>query len=302
MFGERSAVVFDARCYRLKNLSTVSLTTTQGRKDFVMRHGGKQRAELEEADMGEADLLYRDGFYYLAITVKKDAPPPSDRSGGVLGVDLGIVELASDSEGNSYSGEQVKSVRRKLKEHRRYREIARSDFLELQKCGTNSAVKLRSNLHAKKRLRKIARKQSRFSRDTNHVISKRIVQTAYDSMKAIALENLTNIRERTVNLGRNMRWLLGNWAFYQLRAYITYKANQVGIDVVGVNPRNTSRTCSSCLFCDKANRKSQSHFECLSCGFQANADYNASCNIARLGLETRANQSVRLMSSASALA
>jgi len=281
VFGERSAVVYDARCYRLKNLSTVSLTTTQGRKEFVMRHGGKQRAELEGADTGEADLLYRDGSYYLAITIKKPEPPPADMSGGVLGVDLGIVEIATDSESNSYSGEQVKSVRRKLKEHRR----------ALQTCGTNSA---------KKRLRKIARKQSRFVRDSNHVISKRIVQTACDSLKAIALENLTNIRERTVNLGRNMRWLLGNWSFYQLKTYITYKAKQVGIDVIGVNPRNTSRTCSSCLFCDKANRKSQSHFLCLSCGFQANADYNASANIARLGLETRAILSVSLTSSAAA--
>ncbi len=287
VFGERSAVVFDARCYRLKNLSSVLLTTTQGRKEFVMRHGGKQRAELDGAETGEADLLYRDGSYYLAITIKKSEPPPSDMSGGVLGVDLGIVELATDSEGNSYSGEQVKSVRRKLKEHRR----------ALQKRGTNSA---------KKRLRKISRKQSRFVRDINHCISKRIVQTACDSLKAIALENLTNIRERTVDLGGNMHWLLGNWSFYQLRAYITYKAKQVGIDVVEVNPRNTSRTCSACGFCDKANRKSQSHFECLSCGFPANADYNASCNIARIGWETRAKQvfapqttaSVSLMSSA----
>ncbi len=289
IFGERSAVVFDARCYRLKNLSSVSLTTTRGRKDFVMRHGGKQRAELEGADMGEADLLYRDGSYYLAITIKKPEPPRADMSGGVLGVDLGIVEVASDSEGNSYSGEQIKSVRRRLREHRR----------NLQRRGTNSA---------KKRLREIARKQSRFVRDTNHVISKQIVQTAYDSLKAIALEFLTGIREWTVHLGRNMRWLLGNWSFYQLRQYITYKARQVGIEVIGVSPRNTSRTCSKCLFCNKANRRSQSHFLCLSCGFQANADYNASRNIARLGREARDahvfapqnTESVALMSSVAA--
>lgn len=130
-----------------------------------MRHGGKQRAELEGADTapfgtnvrtGEA---LRDGSYYLAIAIKKPEPPPADMSGGVLGVDLGIVEIATDSEGNSYSGEQVKSVRRKLKEHRR----------QLQKRGTNSA---------KKRLRKIARKQSRFVHDTDHCVSKHIVQTA----------------------------------------------------------------------------------------------------------------------------
>ena len=280
VFDRHGAMVYDERVMSFKGVSHVSLLTLDGRVIVPLRFGAYQAGRMDRIK-GQADLILRNGVFYLYATIDLPEPPPADMSGGVLGVDLGIVEIATDSEANSYSGEQVKSIRCKLKEHRR----------QLQRRQTNSA---------KKRLRSIARKQSRFVRDTNHCISKQIVQTACDSLKAIALETLIGIRERTVNLGRNMRWLLGNWSFYQLRAYITYKAMQVGIDVIEVNPRNTSRTCSSpsCGYCDKANRKSQWHFKCLKCGFQANADYNASCNIARLGLETRAKMSVSLMSSA----
>jgi IS605 OrfB family transposase len=117
----------------------------------------------------------------------------------------------------------------------------------------------------------------------NHNISKRIVQTALSSRKAIAMEDLTGIRQRASAYSREMRWQLGNWAFYQLAQFVEYKAKKAGVPVVFVDPRNTSRTCHACGYCDKANRKSQSQFLCLSCGLALNADVNAAANIARHG-------------------
>ena len=80
-----------------------------------------------------------------------------------------------------------------------------------------------------------------------------------------------------------MRWQLGNWAFYQLAQFVCYKARRAGVPVVFIDPRNTSRTCSRCGHCDRANRKSQSQFLCLSCGLTMNADVNAAVNIAGHG-------------------
>jgi putative transposase len=268
VFGPRGAVVYDARIFRLENLSSVSLTTVRGRLRFVMAHGGKQREQLAAGTTGEADLLFRDGNYYLAIAVKSEPPPPAETEGGVLGVDLGIVELATDSEGNNYSGETVKAVRRRVK---RIRSL-------LQAKGTKSA---------KRHLKKIKRKQSRFVRNTNHCIAKALVGNAVSRQKALALEELKGIRQRASGLNREMRWLMGNWAFADLTAKIVYKAAEVGIPVIFVDPRNTSRTCSRCGHCEKANRKSQSQFLCVNCGFETNADFNAALNIeARAAVST----------------
>jgi len=71
-----------------------------------------------------------------------------------------------------------------------------------------------------------------------------------------------------------------SWAFYQLRVFVAYKARAAGVLVVYVDPRNTSRTCAQCGHCEKANRRDQAHFLCVSCGHQANADVNAATNIA----------------------
>ena len=53
--------------------------------------------------------------------------------------------------------------------------------------------------------------------------------------------------------------------------------------VIDIDPRNTSKTCSNCGHCSKSNRKTQSEFLCVSCGFSANADTNAALNISAKG-------------------
>ncbi len=80
-------------------------------------------------------------------------------------------------------------------------------------------------------------------------------------------------------VGAKQRARHSNWAFYQLRQYITYKAILSGVRVRAVDARNTSRMCSECGYTDKANRPTQSLFLCKSCKFSALADYNAALNI-----------------------
>ena len=265
VFGPRGAVVFDARCFKMVGVSSAQLTTTQGRHSFSLAHGGKQRGQLMQGTTGEADLLFVDGNYYLSIAVEFPDPPKADTSGGVLGVDMGIVELSTDSEGQSYSGTAVKAVRCRVREHRR----------QVQRKRSRSAFK---------RLQKINRRASRFSHDVNHCISKSLVAKALFLKKALSLEDLSGIRERSLGFNKIMRWQMGNWAFADLAAKVVYKAAEVGLSVVFVDPRNTSRTCSVCGHCDKANRKSQALFQCSSCGFCANADSNAAKNIEARGL------------------
>jgi IS605 OrfB family transposase len=229
---------------------------------------GDRQRQLLATQQGETDLAYRDGEWFLLTTCNVEELPPADTSGGVLGVDLGIVQLATDSEGRQYTGDPVKSLRRRHRTHNR---------LLQQKA------KKHHSKSAYRRLVRNRRKVSRFQRWTNHNLSKRLVETAWTSRKALALEDLSGIRERDNGFGREMRWQLGNWAFDQLRQFVVYKAQRAGVPVILVDPQDTSRTCSVCGYCDKANRKSQAHFCCLACGLVDNADCNAARNIARHG-------------------
>lgn len=271
--SELCPVRYDARSYWVKLSSgSASLASVVGRVCVQFNLCGYYRRYLGWKTCS-ADLCFdaKSRRFYLHVVVETDAPEAACE--GVLGVDLGITEIATDSDGNQYSGEAVKSVRRRVRRIRRL----------LQAKGSKSA---------KRHLKRIRQKQSRFTRDTNHVISKRLVATAANSRKALALEDLKGIRDRAETVfGRETRWLMGNWAFHQLRQFLTYKAEAAGIPQVSVDPRNTSRTCSQCGHCDKANRKCQAKFLCLSCGFETNADSNAAVNIG-----ARASSSESLLS------
>src|SRR5262249_52300617 len=211
--------------------------------------------------IGGADLVWRQGIHYLHVTQGREAPVANEPDGGTLGGDLGIVHPATASEGETFSGARVKQARQRSHTRRQ----------RLQKVNTKNA---------KRRLRKNAGRERRFQKDVNHCISKALVRKALVSCKALALEDLSGIRERTT-VRHEHRYERHCWAFFQLRAYISYKAAWAGVPVHWVDPRNTSLTCSRCGHCEKANRQSQAAFSCQRCGFAANADYNAARNISR---------------------
>jgi IS605 OrfB family transposase len=128
-------------------------------------------------------------------------------------------------------------------------------------------------------LKRLRRKESRYQADVNHCISRQIVEEAKATKRAIVLEDLSGIRKRGNNKGRRMRRMLGRWAFYQLRAFIEYKAKEVGVEVVMISPAYTSKTCSACGL---IGHRRKHLFEC-SCGFTCDADVNAAHNIAAQG-------------------
>jgi putative transposase len=267
-FDVHGAMVYDPRIMSFKGLTQVSLMCLNGRELIPMRYGAYQAARIDRAQ-GQADLILRDGMFSLYVTVEMPSAPPVDAP-DVLGVDLGIVQLAVDSDGEAHTGQGVKQCRRK---HCRLR-------AGLQKAGTKSA---------KRHLKRFRRRESRYQRNVNHCISKHLVQKALVGQKALAIEDLTHIRERTQKMVRKtQRYERLSWAFAQLRQFLAYKCEAAGVSLHVIDPRNTSRTCPACGHCAKENRRSQSEFLCVECGFQANADWIGASNIRRKGLEARA--------------
>lgn len=238
--------------------SSVRLSTTEGRMTMPF----SVPAFAEKWAGGKpltADLIEREGRWWLHVAVDVPAPkvaPSSD----VVGVDLGLACPAVVSN-NRFLG---KRGWRRVEE--RNLRLRRS----LQATGTKSA---------KRHLKKMCRRQSRFRRDCDHILSKQIV-VSVEPGGTVVLEDLKDIRRRVkVRHGGQARRLHG-WSFEQLQTFVRYKAEEVGVTVGLVNPAHTSQTCSSCGHRARNNRRSQSAFVCRECGFALNADLNAARNIA----------------------
>jgi len=264
-FRPDSAQPYDDRIIRFVSDDVVSLWTIDGREKIAYVCGEHQRKLLAHRK-GEVDLMFVRGSFYLACVCDVDDPALIETI-DVLGIDLGIVNIATDSNGTNYSGQAVEAVRRRRHKRRR----------ALQKVGTRSA---------KRALKDASGKQARFQKHTNHCISKTLVADAKRTASAIALEDLEGIRER-VTVKKRQRARLSNWGFHQLRSFVSYKAALSGIPVFLVDPRNTSKTCSMCGNIDRKNRPTRDRFACILCAFAAEADYNAACNIRQRGLHAR---------------
>lgn len=219
---------------------------------------------------GTARLLNRNGKWFLLIPSTVELPEPS-RPQQVVGVDLGIRFLATSYDGDGhtdfYDGKEVKSRR----EH--YKRLRAS----LQKRGTRSA---------RRRLRKIGKRENRWMRDVNHQVSKALV-SRQSKPTLFALENLEGVRHATEKVRVQDRYVQVSWAFYQLRQMIEYKAKKAGHSVIVVDPRYTSQTCPKCGTVRKANRDKRLHeYHCSNCGYRSNDDRVAAMNIQRLGYQS----------------
>jgi putative transposase len=267
-FKKHGSITYDARILTFKGLGTdfpqVSLTTLEGRTTYEVAVRAYFASRTDRIN-GQVDLVYRDGKFFLYATcdMPEDTPiEPED----VLGIDLGVINICVDSTGETFSNQKVELNRVRIHKHR----------AKLQRKNTKSS---------KRKLKKVSGKEARFRTNTNHCISKHLVEKAKDTCSGIALEELTHIQSRTT-VRRNQRAERMSWSFFQLRSFLTYKAKLAGIPVYIVDPRNTSRQCSTCGYIDKMNRKTQSKFLCVSCGHHENADVNASKNIRTRGVST----------------
>jgi IS605 OrfB family transposase len=258
-FRPHGAIVYDQRILSWKGSDRVSIQTNDGRQVMPWVCGAYQHAQLDRV-RGQADLIYRDGMFFLYVTIDVGDVPQGDPT-EYLGVDLGLRNIAADSDGDTFCGAHNANLRRR---HARLRR-------KLQKKGTKSAKRL---------LRRRRLKETRFASNVNHRISKAIVRKAKDTGRGIGMEDLKHIRERTT-VRRSQRRAHHSWAFAQLRSFVAYKAALHGVPLVCVDPKYTSQACPECGCIDRRNRPNRDRFACISCGHSAAADTTAARNIAR---------------------
>lgn len=246
---------FDKRTFSFKN-GLVSVSTINGRKKFNVSIPEYFKKYIEW-DCKASVLTLKGNQLWLNLIFNKektiDKKPET-----VLGLDRGINNIVVTSDNEFYNSKQLKNVK------------GRYQYLKakLQSIGTPSS---------RRHLKRLSGKEKRFVRDVNHCISKELASKNFD---CFVLEDLKKIPR---DKGRRFNKKLGNWSYYQLGDFLSYKADELDKTIIKVNPRYTSQRCSKCGHIEPSNRNGN-RFKCKSCGFELHADLNASRNIAQLGI------------------
>lgn len=226
---------------------------------FVPLDNSYFKERFKDSQFYSATLRYspKKKKFWLNLSFQVQVPEvKSNVTPKVVGVDLGIHNIMTLSDGTIINSKTLKRVKRKYSYLRK----------KLQAKGTRSAKRL---------LKKISGKEMRFSRNFNHILSKQLVNLDYD---VIVFEKLTNIRKQAKTCCKTANRMLANWSFGQLQNFTTYKVELAGKEVYFVDARYTSQKCSVCGHIEKSNRY-KSKFKCLRCGFTCHADINAAINI-----------------------
>ena len=236
----------------------VSVSTITGRKKYAIKIP-TYFSKYDFNNSTSARIKTKKGRVFIDIIVNVSTPK-GGKVKNVIGVDRGVYEPAVTSDNSFFNSRKLREVKGRYK------------YLKgcLQRAGTPSA---------KRHLQKLAGRERRFVADTNHIISKAIVNKDCD---AIALEELrTESMKRKRKTNKKTRRLIGNWSARQLLSFIQYKAEILGKNVILVNSHYTSQACNRCGDIRRSNRKGRL-FKCCVCGYSLHADLNASRNIACL--------------------
>jgi putative transposase len=260
---ETAAMRYDARTLTVKiDQQYATLTTLQGRVrvGLILSEYHKQyldgRWEIEPT----ATVSHKGLTWFLHLILTKDIPDsPSEVA---IGVDSGIVRIATTSTGKVFKGGNIKHIRERRFKQRRDLQAARH-----------------KSRNQRRLLKRLAGKERR---SVDWLLWNVANEIAAEALKAnagtIVVEDLKGIRTR-IRVSKKQRLIHHGWPFSSLFAKIKHVGSKHGVKIESVDARNTSKTCHKCGYCDAANRKSQTVFICVRCGHKSNADFNASLNV-----------------------
>jgi putative transposase len=219
----------------------------------------------------------RNGRWFVSIQTAREVQQPIAQ-GGAVGIDMGVVRLATLSDGN---------VVPSLNHYKQHAPALRKaqQALSRRKKFSNNWKK------AKARVQRIHVRIANARRDYLHKASTTISKNhAMLVVEDLQVSNMSRSAAGTVEQpGRNVRAKSGlnrsildqGWA--EFRRQLEYKVLWQGGVFLAVPPQNTSRTCPCCGLVSGDNRKSQAVFACVDCGYSENADLVGAINILRAG-------------------
>ncbi|WP_395142960.1 RNA-guided endonuclease InsQ/TnpB family protein [Moraxella atlantae] len=219
-----------------------------------LRHTGK---------ILSAKVFKRGENWFVSIAVKIEAVTNHlPKTGKVVGIDLGITDLAVLSDGTKIQA--PKPLKQQLQKLKRL-----NKQLSRKQKGSNNRAK------AKTKLSRLHAKISNIRQDFSHKLTTQLVKS-YD---VICIENL-NVKGMAQN--RKLSRAISDLGFYEFKRQLIYKANQWGKVVKEVDRfYPSSKTCSNCGFIiAKADLTlNVRNWQCPSCHNQHDRDINASINI-----------------------
>ena len=232
-----------------------------------------------EGEIKNTTVSFKSGHWYVSFQTEFERIEPVHPSNSRVGIDLGIKRFATLSNGDFFNPlSSFRTLEKKLAKEQR--KLARKTKFSNNWKKQKSKI---TSLHSK-----IANSRKDYLHKISTLISKNHAMVVLEDLKVSNMSKSAKGTKETP--GKNVKAKSGlnksilDQGWYEFKRQLEYKLEWLGGKLVLINPKNTSRKCFNCSHTEKENRKTQSEFKCVKCGYTANADLNASLNILAAGL------------------
>ena len=209
-------------------------------------------------------LVCRADGYYVQFLVDAENKGALKPTGKTIGLDVGIKEFYTDSNGHTEPNPKFyRAGEKRLKFH-----------------GRRVSRKKKGSANRKKAINKLGRVHLKISRQREEH-AKRVARCVIQSNDLVAYEDL-----RIKNLVKNhcLAKSINDAGWFQFRKWLEHFGLKYGRITVAVNPAYTSQQCSNCGTLIKKSLSTRTHI--CECGFVLDRDWNAAINILELALST----------------
>ena len=229
----------------------------------------KIRQSMEVGKINNVTIERTPTGKYFAVLNAEFEPEPLINMGGLIGIDVGIKDFYSDSNGNVVSNPKYleKSMRKLIREQRK---------LSRKQKGSNNRNKQRV---------KVALVHEKITNQRNDFLQKQSTMLIREN-QTICIEDL-----KVKNMIRNRRLAqhIASASWSKFFDMLTYKSVWYGNDIVKVPTMYpSSQTCSCCGYKNTLVKNLAVRvWECPECHTVHNRDANASINILNKGLQMK---------------
>ncbi len=270
---------FKSKKYGKQSFAYPQRVKIEGQKIYLPKIGWIKAKGLRDDLIGKIKTVtvsYEAYRYYASILLEIEAEPVKiNRT--PIGIDMGVVYAVTDSDGNHHKIEDYsQGYQKELRKLERYQKA-----LSRKKKGSKRYQKVKIKLA--RQHKRVSNIRYNFLHQISHTYSENQAIVEDLNIKAMTKSAKGTIENPGKNVkaksALNRKILQNSWSlFFKL---FEYKTNH---NLIKVDPKYTSQTCSRCGYVDKNNRVTQSRFVCKSCGFTINADINAAKNILARGI------------------
>ena len=208
-------------------------------------------------------LIRRADGYYVQFLVKAEVKVDTPPTGQAIGLDVGLKEFYTDSEGHTEPNPRFyRKGEKRLKF--RHKRVSR---------------KKKGSSNRKKAINRLGRVHLKISRQREEH-AKRLARCVIQSNDLVAYEDL-NVKGMVKN--RRLAKSITDAGWSTFRRWLEYFADKYGKLAIAVPPHNTSQNCSNCGEKVQKSLSTRTHV-CPHCGFIKDRDINAAINILQRAL------------------